>query len=185
MSKVENLTVTELKTKLVAAAKETSKTMAPMLFYLRKRIKAQGKAGQGFGQWVEVNLGITRRTADRWADDWAIVNGLKKPASGQKSKGDGGGRVVDGVQKEYFTLNLLLTKADQCDLIFAWEKLGEEEATQLLLDALVEAAKAKEPRTDTFKLPLGELETLDVVPPAQTVPGMSSRSTSSAEGEPL
>src|ERR1700687_5546672 len=86
--KIEQLKIAELKSRLCQAAKQSRATMAPMLYWLRDKIKKQGKAGQGFGPWVEKHLDITRRTADRWADEWAISEGLKKsPTSRQKSKG--------------------------------------------------------------------------------------------------
>lgn len=184
MPKLEDLSINELKSKLVSAAKETAEAMAPMLFYLRKKIKAQGKVGQGFGAWVEENLGITRRTADRWANEWAIANKLKdqpKPASRQKSKGDGLGAIADGERKEYFSLNLSLTPSEQEQVIMAWEVLGEEAATRLICDTLTAAAKAKEPKTDTFKIELGELQEVGVVSPKR--PARSERVTYAEDGE--
>ena len=91
-SKIEQLTITELKSRLLHAAKRSRELMAPMLYHLREKLKAQGKSGAGFGAWVEKNLDITRRTADRWADEYGISAGLKKkrPRSatfGQMSKG--------------------------------------------------------------------------------------------------
>ena len=75
---IEQLKITELKSRLCQAAKQSRATMAPMLYWLREKIKDQGKAGKGFGPWVEKHLDITRRTADRWADEWAKKNGRKK-----------------------------------------------------------------------------------------------------------
>ena len=171
-AKVEDLSVPQLKTKLVAAAKETKEAMAEMLYYLRQKIKAQGKKGEGFGAWVEDNLGITRRTADNWANEWAEEEGIsKKPTSGKNSKGGGGlgdYDISDGPPKVYFTLNLELTLGEQDDLILAWGMLGEEPATRLIYNTLTAAVKAQEPpKTDIFKVESSELDEIGVLPPKQ------------------
>jgi hypothetical protein len=50
------------------------KDMGSLLYWLRRRLRARGSRNdihdkdRGFGAWVEDNLDITRRTADRWAD---------------------------------------------------------------------------------------------------------------------
>jgi hypothetical protein len=66
---IANLSVTELKTKLQAVWRKHEKLcrpqMAPLLFHLRLKLKAQGKKGTGFGVWCEDTLDISRRTADR------------------------------------------------------------------------------------------------------------------------
>jgi hypothetical protein len=137
--------------------------MAPLLYYLREKLKAQGKSGAGFGAWVEGNIDITRRTADRWANEWAIAQGLKRPpkTSGPKSKGNGElDDIVGGLRQEYFSLNLLLTPSEQEELIFAWGLLGEEPATKLIYNTLTAAVKAQEPKTETFKTELEELRTV-------------------------
>jgi len=49
------------------------KDMAPLLFWLRLRLRVQGTRNdihdkdRGFGAWIEENLDITRRTSDRGA----------------------------------------------------------------------------------------------------------------------
>jgi hypothetical protein len=69
--------------------------LAPLLYFLRERLRAQGarndlaNADRGFAAWVEENLDISRRTADRWCDWFALEAGLKeKPTSGHPSKSD-------------------------------------------------------------------------------------------------
>jgi hypothetical protein len=80
---VEKLSVAELKAKLEKIwckhEKLCREQMRPLLYHLRLKLKAQGKSGAGFGAWVEDHLDISRRTADRWADQWAISKGLMKP----------------------------------------------------------------------------------------------------------
>jgi hypothetical protein len=172
-SELQTLNEEELKAAVTSAWKKheglAKNDMAPLLYYLREKLKAQGKSGTGFGAWVEKNIAITRRTADRWANEWAIAQGLKKPpkTSGPKSKGDGElSDIVDGLREEYFSLNLLLTPSEQEELIFAWGLLGEEPATRLIYDTLTAAVKAQEPKTETFKTELGELQTVDNTTPS-------------------
>ena len=189
MSKFEDLSITELNSKLIHAAKRSRELMAPMLYYLRQKIKAQGsrndlrRRSEGFGQWVEKNLPITRRTADTWANEWAVAQGLKKsPTSRKISKSDGQlGDISDGPRKEYFSLNLSLTPSEQEELILAWGILGEEQATALIYATLTESAKAQGPKTDSFKMELGELKEVGVVSPKQ--PEMSKRLTFLEDGE--
>jgi len=142
-SKFEKLSMPELKSRLVQAVKVTKATMAPMLYYLRKRIKAQGKSGQGFGQWVEEHLEIHRRTADRWADEWAVAEGLKKaPKKTVKtfrhlSKGvtsNSNGRVT-------VPLSFVLVQKEADEFIAAMNILGDK-ATVVIYDAVIKAAQS-------------------------------------------
>lgn len=139
--KAENMTVAQLKSNLRDLAADTKDLMSEYLYWLRKKLKAQGARNdlkgekQGFGPWVEENLPISRRTADTWADEWAREAGLMKPksTSGKSSKGGAGtlGDEVPGERKEYFTLNLELTPSEQEQLLMAWMVLTEEVATRL------------------------------------------------------
>jgi hypothetical protein len=187
-NKIEQLKIAELKSRLCQAAKKSQQTMAPMLYYLRQKIKSQGKAGQGFGQWIEAHLDITRRTADRWADEWAIAQGLKTPAtSRQKTKGGPGesGRIIEGPGKVYCNLTLLVTEFEQDELLFAWGLLGDEEATRLICDTMKHAAKAKEDAPkEAFPVELGELQEVGAKRPSQPVRVIASRLTL-ADGESL
>lgn len=49
---VSKFTIAQLKSRLVHHAKRSRAVMAPLLYELRKRIKAQGRSGEGFGAWV-------------------------------------------------------------------------------------------------------------------------------------
>lgn len=72
--------------------------LAPLLYYLREQLRAQGarndlsvvEKDRGFAAWVEENLDITRRTADRWCEWFAVEAGLKAAATTSRhvSKGD-------------------------------------------------------------------------------------------------
>jgi hypothetical protein len=156
--KAQQLTIPQLKSRLVQTANRSEKLMAPMLFFLRKKLKAQGKAGQGFGLWVEENLQITRRTADRWANEWGIVNEkMKRPSkrtSGQhdqKSRKD----AESGPPKVTFNLPLLLNDGEHEVFMWAVETIGEDEVARLVFKTVTEKAKELQgPRpADPFQLP--------------------------------
>lgn len=91
VSILEKLNEAELKAAIRSAWKMhehvVKKDMAPLLFWLRLKLRAQGSRNdihdkdRGFGAWVDENLDITRRTADRWADKYGLDNRLmeRKP----------------------------------------------------------------------------------------------------------
>jgi hypothetical protein len=60
------------------------KEMGQLLYWLREKLRAQGSRNdlrdqdKGFGAWVEETIQISRRTADRWADEYGLANGLMK-----------------------------------------------------------------------------------------------------------
>jgi len=116
--------------------------MAPLLYQLRSKIKAQGKSGEGFGAWVESHLDMSRRTADRWADEWAIAHGLKKPpkratTSGQLTKSKPS---VDG--KVTMSVSFIVDKQKQDEFVEAMDILGED-AEAVIFQAVTEAAAKK------------------------------------------
>jgi hypothetical protein len=167
-AKPDELSISALKSNLLDLTADHKEMMGPYLYWLRAKLKAQGARNdlknkrEGFGPWVEANLHITRKTADTWANDWAIENGLmEKSTSGKSSKGSGGGSEefdeVPGERPEYFSMSMSLTPSEQEAFILAWTDLGEEHATKLVFETVVEAAKAQEgtPKTELFNL--GEL----------------------------
>jgi len=90
----------ELKAAIKAAWKKheelAKQDLAPMLYWLRDKLRAQGARNdltqdkdRGFAFWVEEHLDISRRTADRWCDWYAVKMGYKQEAtSGHLSKSD-------------------------------------------------------------------------------------------------
>lgn len=98
-SELQNLNEQELKAAIKSAWKKherlAKKDMAPLLYWLRVRLRAPGSRNdihdkdRGFGAWVEDNLEISRATADRWADWYATENGLKsqEPTSPHMRRG--------------------------------------------------------------------------------------------------
>jgi hypothetical protein len=171
-NKLESLSVAQLKEKLEKIWGKHEKLcrtqMAPLLYHLRLKLKAQGKSGAGFGAWVEDKLDISRRTADRWADEWAISRGLKKPSkrvkrgftmkptSGQMSKSADGRLVVN------FQMNL--TEADNKAWLAALRILGPS-AQKVVFDAVVNAAHApKKPAVSAGEADRKRLTFLDEQP---------------------
>jgi hypothetical protein len=96
-TELEKWTDGELKAAIKSAWKKherlARKDMAPLLYWLRVKLRAQGSRNdihdkdRGFGAWVEDNLDISRATADRWADQHALENSLKEPTSPQMRRG--------------------------------------------------------------------------------------------------
>jgi hypothetical protein len=76
------LRIANLKSELIKLGAKYAEDSKTLLYHLRTELKAQGKRGEGFGDWVEKNLEISRRTADRWADEYAVSIG-EKPTSRQ------------------------------------------------------------------------------------------------------
>jgi hypothetical protein len=113
--------------------------MAPLLYHLRLKLKAQGKSGAGFGAWVEGHLDISRRTADRWADQWAISKGLMKPRKAstfrQMPKSEKASR--DGLITVPYSFILPEEEADK--FFVAMQILGDR-ATNIVYAALISAA---------------------------------------------
>lgn len=164
MSKFENFSVPELKSSLIRAAEQTRESMGELLYWLREKLRARGKRNdlrrkkEGFRAWCEANLGISRRTADRWANEWAWANGKKnkpkKVTSGQhdhKSDDDS----ESGPPKITFNLPLMLTEGEHEEFMWAVEAIGEDEVTRLVFKTVTEKAKAlEEPLpADPFQLP--------------------------------
>src|ERR1039458_4007556 len=93
-----NLNEQELKAAIKSEWKrheELARTdLAPLLYWLREKLRAQGSRNdihdkdRGFAAWVEENLDISRRTADRWCEWFAEKAGLKPSTSGHVSKSE-------------------------------------------------------------------------------------------------
>jgi len=90
-SELKKLNEAELKAAIKSAWKKyerlAKKEMGQLLYWLREKLKAQGirndlrDGDKGFGAWVEQTIEISRRTADRWADEYGLANGLMKRKS--------------------------------------------------------------------------------------------------------
>jgi hypothetical protein len=90
-SELKKLDEQQLKAAIESAWKKyerlAKKEMGQLLYLLREKLRAQGSRNdlrdrdKGFGAWVEVTIEISRRTADRWADDYGLANGLMKRKS--------------------------------------------------------------------------------------------------------
>lgn len=143
---LENLSVNELKAELTDASAKyqgaAEKEMAPLLYHLRKKLKAQGKSGNGFGAWVEDNLIISRRTADRWADAHAVSRGLKKPPKSKKAtfRQVSKSPVTNADSKGTVSLQFTLAEDEEEEFWAAMKILGDE-ATGIIRDAVISAAR--------------------------------------------
>ena len=90
-SELKKLNEEELKAAIESTWKKcerfAKKEMGPLLYWLRENLRAQGSRNdlrdqdKGFGAWVEETIEISRRTADRWADEYGLANGLMKRTS--------------------------------------------------------------------------------------------------------
>jgi len=90
----------ELKAAIISAWKKheelAKQDLAPLLYWLRDKLRAQGARNdltqdkdRGFAFWVEEHLDISRRTADRWCDWYAVKMGYKQDStSGHLSKSE-------------------------------------------------------------------------------------------------
>ena len=136
----------ELKAELTDASAKyqgaAEKEMAPLLYHLRKKLKAQGKSGNGFGAWVEDNLIISRRTADRWADAHAVSRGLKKPPKSKKAtfRQVSKSPVTNADSKGTVSLQFTLAEDEEEEFWAAMKILGDE-ATGIIRDAVISAAR--------------------------------------------
>jgi hypothetical protein len=135
-----NLSVPELKSALIKLGAKSKE----LLYLLRKKIKAQGKRGEGFGDWVEKNLEISRRTADRWADEYAVSIG-EKPTSGQNvQKFVPGSRRTDD---NLYPLELEFDNREERTLFNQAVRVlqREKRLKQVIYDAVLAEAKVKKP----------------------------------------
>jgi hypothetical protein len=87
-SELQKLNEEELKAAIQSAWRKyervAKKEMGQLLYWLREKLRAQGSRNdlrdqdKGFGAWVEETIEISRRTADRWANEYGIASALMK-----------------------------------------------------------------------------------------------------------
>lgn len=146
-----NLSIAELKSDLKNLGVKYAEDSKELIYHLRKKLKAQGKCGEGFGDWVENNLDITRRTADRWADAYAVSIGEKSTSRQNVQKFfPGPGRADDNLyQVELeFDNREELRAFHQAAAILQHEK----RLTQVIKHAVLNAAaKVKKPNDIAHK----------------------------------
>lgn len=118
--------------------------MAPLLYYLRQKLKKQGsRRGEGFGAWVAVNLPIARRTADLWANEWAVANGLMKATSRKTSKS---WAPASRNEDDLYSIEFAFEPEERREFQRAAQVLGPIETQRVIYEAVTEAAKAKKPK---------------------------------------
>ena len=149
---LQKLNEQELKSAIISAWKKheelAKKDLAPMLYWLREKLRAQGARNdiadkdRGFGAWVEDNLDISRRTADRWADEYAISEGMKKPSNKTKPTFSHPSKSLAPDGKVTVNVNFVLTEQDQAEFLEAMDILGAD-AERIIYDAVINAAKRR------------------------------------------
>jgi hypothetical protein len=142
----DKLSVAELKATLENIwgkhKKMCREQMRPLLYHLRLKLKAQGKSGAGFGAWVEDHLDICRRTADLWADEWAISKGVMKP---RKRNGTTFRKISKSAKKAsrdgQVTVSLSFIKPqDEADKFTEAMRILGDSATDIVYAAVMSAA---------------------------------------------
>jgi hypothetical protein len=142
----EKLSVTQLQSALVKWARLSAKNAGPFLYYLREKLRKPGsRTGEGFAAWVAKYLPISSKTAGRWADDYAVSQGLKKPkTSGQKSRGSVPA-AKDRPAGFTFTSGWL-TEDRRQEWNDAVDQLEEDEVQEIVFNAVTEAAAKRKPK---------------------------------------
>jgi hypothetical protein len=131
--------IEELKSELISLWGKSKE----LLYHLRTKLKAQGKRGEGFGEWVEENLEISRRTADRWADEYAVSIG-EKPFRQNVQKWAPRFRQPDD---NLCQVELELDNPEERKLFIQAVRIlqREKRLTQVVYGAVLAAAKVKKP----------------------------------------
>jgi len=151
-SELQKLNEQELKAAIKSAWKKyerlAKKEMGQLLYWLREKLRAQGSRNdihdkdRGFGAWVEENLDISRRTADRWADWYAVENGLKESTSGQLTKSEDddfyAGVLDQHKGKQQIAFNYWIKKAVHAQFQKALTKIQKQLGLKNKKDALVQ-----------------------------------------------
>jgi hypothetical protein len=155
-NEIANLSIEKLQQQLkkcwVRYEKSIKEEMAPRLYYLRDKLKKQGsRTGEGFAQWVKANLGLSLSTVNRWADDYAVEQGLKEP---KNSRDDADGSTSSHLTRsaarnndepidEQFTVELTLSPERRDCFQQAMQVLGPDESSEVMFNAVVTTAEKK------------------------------------------
>jgi hypothetical protein len=143
------LSIEELKSELITLGAKYAEDSKELMYHLRKKLKAQGKRGEGFGDWVEKNLDITRRTADRWADEYAVSIGEKSTSrQNVQKKWTPSPRQTDD---NLYSLELELDNREERKLFIQAVRILEREKRLKLViyEAVLAAAKVKKPNENS------------------------------------
>jgi hypothetical protein len=133
----KKLTVTQLQSELKKTWQRYSAVkaeMSPLLYELRRKLRAQGKKGEGWAAWVEAgHIGISLKTANRWADEIAGEKGT----SSRKSRGGLKARAAETpVWKFSAPTTAWFTSERQRELNEAIQIVGDNRAAQLIYEAI-------------------------------------------------
>ncbi len=161
-AELEKLNEHELKSAIKSTWKKherlARKEMGPLLYWLRVRLRAQGSRNdiidkdRGFSSWVDDNLDISQSTANRWADKYAVENGLKdpKPTSSQMTRSEDDDfytGILDGHKGEQqiafnYWIKTPVHAQFQKALVKIQKQLGLENKKDALVQGVLYAAEA-------------------------------------------
>jgi hypothetical protein len=127
----------------------TEAELGPLFYKLRVAMKKQGsRKGLGFSAWLAKN-GIPRTTANRWADNYAVRIGAKKPPappeptddldfvpSGAKSDAVEEGTPIGVKEKPLELLLVGLSDAQKSQFLEAMDKFAPEAFALLIFEAV-------------------------------------------------
>jgi hypothetical protein len=157
---VANLSIQELQHQLkehwVRCEKAVKLEMAPLLYHLRTKLKKQGsrtdlpkhesRTGEGFAQWVKTNLGLSLSTVNRWANEYAVEHGKKKPKKVRNADASTSNQMTRSSSEPndgQFSLNLIFTEHQQKEFCKAQKILGQRQTQDVIFNAVVKAAQHK------------------------------------------
>lgn len=150
VEELQKLLTDRLEASWLGFERQVKTAVAPLLFHLRLRLKKPGsRTGGGFGKWCDANLPVSRRTADRWADDYAEsigrptssqqTKGAKKKGQKSKARRTANGK-DDGAQHTLQLATLTSEQRDAFDKAVEALKAAQEDPALICLNALVQAA---------------------------------------------
>ncbi len=144
----------------------TREKMAPLLYYLHKKLLARGQKGKGFERWVGAELGIAVRTARRWVSWYAEQIGEKPPKEPTVTIG----QVAESEDEEEDSeededededeaepappapdalhpvhILIMLTEAQEQEFLTARTELEDEQFSQVVFHAVVSQAAVRGP----------------------------------------
>jgi hypothetical protein len=148
--------------------------LAPLLYHLRLKLRAPGCKDKGFEKWVDENLGIAIRTANRWASWYETqllsIAKAKRNSNSEPREASSLGHVAETPLTELldedaplnitagdedrpepcldepspYPLQIMLTEEQKAEFEPAMAQLGED-ATAVIFKAVVNAANALTP----------------------------------------
>jgi hypothetical protein len=140
--------------------KAVKEEITPLLYHLRKKLHAPGNWDrEGWAEWVDRNLSISRRTCDLWTSEYAEKHGLPpfdidKSTSSKIARGYGHPRPPDTADgKVQISASWVGTIEEEQQFTEAWEILGDESAGRIAFNAVTAAAKTERKKLRRGSIP--------------------------------